>query len=108
MKQQCPHCGEELGIVTDAFCPECRQSLSEAPAPTDASEKVPVTSQPRSFRLPSRRGQVQGWACALAGAVATVIGLVTLISPHNNIIYVGALIGGPLLCIRGIYLVRQA
>lgn len=31
MPQKCPHCGIALPAVVDAFCPECREDLSETP-----------------------------------------------------------------------------
>jgi hypothetical protein len=31
MTEVCPHCGQTLPSVVDAFCPECRGSLDEPP-----------------------------------------------------------------------------
>jgi uncharacterized paraquat-inducible protein A len=31
MNQTCPHCGEQLPYVVDAFCPQCREDLSAPP-----------------------------------------------------------------------------
>ena len=31
MNRMCPHCGALLPAVIDAFCPECREDLDEAP-----------------------------------------------------------------------------
>lgn len=31
--KNCPHCGFALPAVADAFCPDCRERLDEAPAP---------------------------------------------------------------------------
>jgi hypothetical protein len=39
---RCPHCGEPLPAVVDAFCPECRTRLDEVPRPRD-----PVTDKVR-------------------------------------------------------------
>ena len=65
----CPHCGTRLPAVVDAFCPECRNDLDEAPAP----------EQP-AFTRPARRGIVgnafEAWHWVQLGAV--LIGLVLL------------------------------
>src|SRR4051794_18767741 len=42
MSATCPHCGEPLPAVVDAFCPECRTRLDEVPRPRD-----PVTDKIR-------------------------------------------------------------
>lgn len=47
MPQNCPHCGTVLPAVVDAFCPECREDLSETPeslayVPPPAPPVVPV------------------------------------------------------------------
>jgi hypothetical protein len=31
MPDTCPHCGFRLPMVVDAYCPECREDLSEQP-----------------------------------------------------------------------------
>lgn len=31
MARTCPHCGTELPAVADAFCPDCREDLSQTP-----------------------------------------------------------------------------
>jgi hypothetical protein len=41
MAQQCPHCGEKLPFIQDAFCPECHKALDELPEQPPS----PVTQQ---------------------------------------------------------------
>ena len=71
----CPHCGVKLPAVVDAFCPECRESLSEPTVhedpsvedkTADRSDRVPV----RSSRRATAVGAVVGffWAVARVGA----------------------------------------
>src|SRR5207245_10187152 len=42
MTRSCPHCGAKVPAVGDAFCPECRNALDEAPA------NVPQPARPES------------------------------------------------------------
>jgi hypothetical protein len=37
MDTVCPHCGSQLPMVADAFCPACRQPLGEAPITSSAN-----------------------------------------------------------------------
>ena len=56
MKESCPHCGETLPIIVDAFCPQCHEDLSDLPSPTKitpaktqtpvGNEKPPLHKQP--------------------------------------------------------------
>jgi hypothetical protein len=56
MVMNCPHCGTTLPIVADAFCPECREPLSELENATHeaAPDGVQVT-------LPKRRSRKWPW-----------------------------------------------
>lgn len=38
---ECPHCGDPLPAVHDAFCPSCRGSLGDVPAATPTLEPQP-------------------------------------------------------------------
>src|SRR5262245_39139905 len=37
MADRCPHCGEYVSTVQDAYCPECRAPLDELPMQTHSS-----------------------------------------------------------------------
>ena len=43
---QCPHCGESLPNVVDAFCPYCRESLDESTVETITTAATIVEPQP--------------------------------------------------------------
>ena len=40
--QTCPHCGIALPPVVDAYCPECREDLSETPGEAVPGEPAPA------------------------------------------------------------------
>src|SRR4051794_8778830 len=68
----CPHCGEPLPAVVDAFCSECRERLDEPPVIRDAAagqdDRQPVSQQP--FPI--------GILLLIAGVGATLLGLLAL------------------------------
>ncbi len=71
MPQNCPHCGIALPAVVDAFCPECREDLSETPeslayVPPPAPPVVPGPPTPTTreiFRAQSAR--IAPWVTAI-------------------------------------------
>jgi hypothetical protein len=67
----CPHCGERLPPVVDAYCPDCRESLTE-PAPSAPSEPPPTTPEPAERGMPSLALKLLFWGvcCFGAGVIA--------------------------------------
>ena len=55
MNESCPHCGETLPAVVDAFCPQCRMDLSETPdvktLRADDATELPRRKNPTLFYL---------------------------------------------------------
>ena len=50
MSETCPHCGDRLPIVQNAFCSSCRQPLDEPPSP-ETKRAAKVASTPVSGRV---------------------------------------------------------
>ena len=57
MDQYCPHCGEKLPFIVDAFCPQCREDLSADPvrhedlgSPIQPSDQELASDGDRAFR----------------------------------------------------------
>ncbi len=87
MPDTCPHCGSRLPNVVDAFCPECRKPLREAPPP------LADTARGDGFGL--------GLLAILAGSAAMVVGLVALLRGNlADAIYTGGI--GLLIAVGGI------
>jgi hypothetical protein len=67
--EHCPHCGEALPVVRDAYCLACRSALADEPAGEGAT---PATGQASSPDGPEGKPG-QGWVvdaailCFLAG-----------------------------------------
>jgi hypothetical protein len=57
MSDNCPHCGLQLPVVRDAFCPECREPLDEAPA--DRWSIQAGGNQPSLDEAPAHRWSIQ-------------------------------------------------
>ena len=51
MSQYCPHCGEELGRMNDAFCGSCREGIEPMVAPIHAVESSAALSQSDAFTV---------------------------------------------------------
>jgi len=46
MPEVCPHCGERLPFVVDAFCPECRERLDDPPFPAREAPSAEAAKPP--------------------------------------------------------------
>jgi hypothetical protein len=46
MAETCPHCGIKLPAMVDAFCPECRNDLAEAPSQETSALARPAARNP--------------------------------------------------------------
>jgi hypothetical protein len=51
MSQNCPHCGEELGRMTDAFCGSCRGEIEPTVAPIVAMESSAPPNSTYAFTV---------------------------------------------------------
>ena len=103
MPNTCPHCGFRLPIVVDAYCPECREDLSEPPLSDDEGAPAGL-ADPQSLWIVSHgircacfavscafitlfAGVYGQWALAAgAGLVAVLFGALTYVSfrPPGN------------------------
>ena len=97
MPEVCPHCGERLPIVVDAFCPECREPLDEPPAqPRAATPADAEAPRPADRVVPS---PVRAAWCAFV-ACAWFIGAARLaITREWTAAAIGAGGGIVLLCV---------
>ena len=93
MPQSCPHCGMDLPLVVDAFCPECREDLSERPShpiPPGYRAKQPRIGKKKAVLLivggtaglglgiPEAKDEIDVAVVSLYAGMAVVTGVVAL------------------------------
>src|SRR5262245_35689893 len=66
IERACPHCGAGLPVAVDAFCPACRNDLSEPPTPRAPRIAPPAGATPAGTR------KLIVW-CGFAGATVGLV-----------------------------------
>ena len=97
----CPHCGVTLPPVIDAFCPECRERLDEAPE-NQTQDGTPAIDRGQEDRA--------GWLRLLftgVGAMSLLLGLFALArGDWIEALYTGG--GGLLIALGGLWFFRPS
>ena len=73
MTESCPHCGEVLPAFVDAFCPDCGEDLSDAPAPKPSVSEPPA---PKAERKSPYQKQPIALLLVIIGLIIFVINII--------------------------------